>query len=471
MKLYKVLKAFAAHNAGDVIELDPAHDTTSLYVETGRIEEAPSAADDLIGKAVSKLTETIAAAVSKTTEGIADTIARTYSPKGVRVDAGESESDRRKSFGHFLQCVGIAGTAQSDVAEREAAANLLAKQYGSRFNSKFNEQYAKSGAAVDAESRTITKAALAESSGTTGGYTVPPEYATRLLEFPPEEVVLVGKTDEYPMQGREIVFPVLDQTTASGTAGVTSYFGGIVAKWTAEAATRGETEPSFKDLRLVANELSGYALASRNVLMDNVVALETRLTNLFRGTIAWYRDYAYLQGDGAGKPLGVLKAPALLSVTRTTSAHLKYADFANMVAKMLPGSYNRSMWVLSPSAYGELLGLLDTGNRPVFQPIAGQAAGALGSPIVQGILGRPFYVTEKLPALGTVGDVLLIDPKGYWSATRQDVEVAASEHYRFINNQVTYRFLFRGDGRPWMDTYYTAQDQSTTLSPFVAIAT
>ncbi len=457
MKLFEIKKAFGPHQAGDVIEFDEASPAVLALVEAGMLAEAPAATEDVLSKALASVSAAVATAIEK------GTAAAKGIPAG-HIEAGESEADRKKSFGSWLQLIGVAGSVNHDIRERETARGVIEKMYGSRFNSNFDADWKRG-----AEATGVAKAALAEGSGTTGGYTVPPEYATRLLEFPPEEVVLVGKTDEYPMVGRELIMPVLDQTTATGTAGYTSYFGGVVAKWTAEAALRPETEPAFKDLRLVANELSGYALASRNVLMDNVVALEQRLSTLFRNAIAWYRDYAYLQGDGIGKPKGVLNSGALLTSTRNTASHIKFADLASMVSKLMPGSFSRATWILSPTAYGELIGLVDGASRPIFQPIAAPGAGAAAASIPLGILGRPYAVTEKLPALGTSGDILLVDPKQYFSATRQDVEIAASEHYKFLNNQVAFRFLFRGDGTSWMDKPFTTQDQSTQLSPFVAL--
>ncbi len=55
----------------------------------------------------------------------------------------------------------------------------------------------------------------------------------------------------------------------------------------------------------VAHELSGYSLCANSLLADSAVGLEALLYNLFGNAIAWYEDYAFLRGDGVGKPLGV----------------------------------------------------------------------------------------------------------------------------------------------------------------------
>ena len=67
--------------------------------------------------------------------------------------------------------------------------------------------------------------------------------------------------------------------------------------WTAEAQTRTETEPQFKMLELKAYELSGYSVSSNVLLQDAAFGLEKFLFSLFGRAIAWYEEYAFLQGQ------------------------------------------------------------------------------------------------------------------------------------------------------------------------------
>jgi hypothetical protein len=49
------------------------------------------------------------------------------------------------------------------------------------------------------------------------------------------------------------------------------------------------------------------------------------------------------------------------------------------------------------------------------------------------------------------------------------LEVAASEHVNFLANQMTWRFVQRVDGRPWLENAITLQDSTTKVSPFVIL--
>jgi HK97 family phage major capsid protein len=85
------------------------------------------------------------------------------------------------------------------------------------------------------------------------------------------------------------------------------------------------------------------------------------------------------------------------------------------------------------------------------------------------LLGRPAIMTEKLPALGTKGDLILVDPSLYIIGDRQQIEIAASEHVNFLANQMTWRVVERVDGQPWLDKPITLQDNATQVSPFVVL--
>ncbi len=83
------------------------------------------------------------------------------------------------------------------------------------------------------------------------------------------------------------------------------------------------------------------------------------------------------------------------------------------------------------------------------------------------LMGIPIAVSEKMQPLGTAKDVALVDFQHYLIGDRQQVDIAYSEHYKFTNNQATWRFVARVDGQPWLRQYVTGQDGSTQLSPYV----
>ena len=161
----------------------------------------------------------------------------------------------------------------------------------------------------------------------------------------------------------------------------------------------------------------------------------------------------------------MLNASATVAVTRAGATQVQFADVAGMWAKLLPHSWSRAVWAFSPSVVPQLLQLKDGANRAIFISID---QGATKSPNWS-LLGRPAFPTEKLPALGTKGDLMLIDPTLYVVGDRMQIEIAASEHVHFLKNQTTWRVIERVDGQPWLDNAITLQDASTQVSPFVVL--
>jgi HK97 family phage major capsid protein len=313
------------------------------------------------------------------------------------------------------------------------------------------------------------KAALAEASGVTGGYIVPPEFAQQLLALAEEMAIVRGRAFVQPMASATLMFPYLDVTTVQA-AGTSPFFGGIVFSWTAEAQTRTETEPQFKMLELKAWELSGYTVSSNVLLQDAAFGLEKFLFNVFARAIAWYEDYAFLQGNGVGKPLGMLKCAANLTVTRAGGSGTQtftYADAAKMVSRLLPSSINNAIWVIHPYVLTALVQLADTSGRLVSVPNIGGAQ----EKIPGTLFGRPVLISEKVPTFGAAGggDVNLLDPQHYVIGDRMQIEVAASQHVNFLKNQMTWRVVERIDGQPWLDKVITLQDGTSTVSPFVSL--
>ncbi len=321
----------------------------------------------------------------------------------------------------------------------------------------------------------VTKAALAESSGTTGGYTVPPAFANQLLMLAIEESIIRPRATIMPMTTLTLHVPSLDMVT-TGAAGQSPYLGGVVANWTSEAATRTESDPKFRQTELKAWELSFYTVASNNILADNAVSLDSVLTNLFSAAIAWYTDYAYLRGDGVGKPQGILGAPACVSVNRSGTG-LQFADVGAMMSRFfIRGDRSSCLWVGHQSIIQDLFGMIASATgHPVFIPFNQGAqwgpAGWPGKDMFGLLAGLPFAISEKLPVRGTRGDVMLIDVSKYLLGDRAELQIEVSPHFLFTSNQMVWRCVWRGDGQPWLSQPITQADGSAsyTVSPFCAL--
>lgn len=307
----------------------------------------------------------------------------------------------------------------------------------------------------------VTKAAMAETSGVVGGYTVPIDLRLDLMKDVSEESIFRPRAMVVPMTASQVQLPLPDATTAQ-SAGTAPYFGGILLQFKPEAVTRPETEPAFLQVNLHPWELSGYALASNNWIADNASGLEAVLRRLFARSVAWYEDYYFLRGTGVGQPLGILNGAGSVVVNRQTGGSFTVQDAGKLSDALIPSAWVNAIWTVFPNVWSKMV-VLNTTGWQLNQP---RGAGNHHY-ILNGIQG---YVTDKVPALGTKGDVMLFDPTRYVIGDR-GLEIAFSpdEPTAYLKNQGVWRIVDRVDGRPWFEKTMTAADGATSVAPYAVL--
>lgn len=135
---------------------------------------------------------------------------------------------------------------------------------------------------------------LVEGNNALGGFLVPPEYSTKLIDNIMLYSVIRPLCTVMPMQGVQLNMPVV-------TNGGTAY-------WIDENGQKTETNLTFSQLTLTAYKLCMLTKVSDELLADSNPAVDTILLNMFAKTIANEEDRAFIAGTGgAGDPIiGIL---------------------------------------------------------------------------------------------------------------------------------------------------------------------
>lgn len=307
---------------------------------------------------------------------------------------------------------------------------------------------------------------LATDDESGSGLLVPEEFRADLMQMAIEGSIIRPRATTIPMTRGELTMPVIHDASHASTV-----FGGVSASWIAEEGDISTvTQPTFGDVRLRARKLTGYTVASNELLADSAVAMEALIRRIFPQAIAYFEDDAMFSGTGAGQPLGILNADALVTVSAETgqSANtIVWENIVNMYSRMMPQSLGNAVWIANIDTFPQLATMslaVGTGGSAIWIN-----NGVEGPPAT--ILGRPVIFTEKAETLGTAGDIYFVDLSNYLIGDRQALEVASSEHVNFDTDRMTWRFIERVDGRPWITTALTPRNGSNTLSPFVNLAT
>ena len=307
---------------------------------------------------------------------------------------------------------------------------------------------------------------LNESEGADGGFLVPEEFRAELLRLSLETALVRPRARVIPMGRSSLALPAIRETSHASNV-----YGGIVNNWAAEGAdvSSNTNQPTFSQVRLTAKKQTAYTVLGNELLADSAIAVEATVNPLFAEALSYFEDDAFVAGSGAGQPLGVLNADALISVSKESGQSadtLVWENIVKMYARMLPTSLGRAVWYAHMDTIPQLYTMslsVGTGGAPIFVQ-----NGAAGAPAT--LFGRPVIFTEKAETLGDAGDIVLGDFGYYLIGDRQSLTVATSPHVQFINDRTVWRFIQRVDGRPWIDSAITPRNGTNTLSPFVSLA-
>jgi len=320
----------------------------------------------------------------------------------------------------------------------------------------------------------ITKTAghMEISTDAQGGFLVPEVYRADLQKIALENAVVRpnGATVIGPLKTDSLKIPTVQDTSHSSTV-----FGGVQAKWTAERGTKSATKPSFGQLEITPHKLAGITYTSNELLDDSAIALAPLIRSMFGSAWGWFEDDAFINGTGAGQPMGFLTSNALRPPYRNTVNRVVWEDLREMYANMLPSSHASAIWICNNSVLPDLIGMQTGDAAP------GTGANVINiNPNMGGadkvpmrIFGRPLFVSEKLPALGSQGDICYVDLKYYIIFDRQPITIDVSTHVAFTTDETCWRFVLRVGGQCWPQSAITLKNSAapvTAISPFVALA-
>lgn len=310
---------------------------------------------------------------------------------------------------------------------------------------------------------------MSEAVPSEGGYLVQTDFSTELLRLVHETGVLVGKTDRTPIgdNANGLKINAIDETTRVDG----SRWGGVQAYWTAEAGSLTKSKPTFRQMELTLQKLTGLYYATDEQLKDTT-ALGNIVATAFAEEFGFKLDDAIVRGGGAGMPLGFLGHAGTVSVSKEAgqaAATILKENVEKMYSRMFASSLARSEWLINQDCWPQLFQLsqqVGIGGVPVFIPAGGLSVAPFGT-----LLGRPITPIEQCQTVGTVGDIMFVDLQGYKMIEKGGIEAASSIHVQFLTDETTFRFILRSDGQPKRNAPLTPFKGSATQSAFITLAT
>lgn len=315
----------------------------------------------------------------------------------------------------------------------------------------------------------VNNAALGANEGVNadGGYILQEDFAGVILETAVQRSALLNRLDRYTCStpANSMRWVSVDETDISS-----SVFGGVQMFWTTEAGTVTASKPKFREMKMDLEKMMGLAYATDEMLTDAPF-----MTGFFGTAFATAAERllvsSVISGDGSGKPEGLLTSSALITVdaeANQAAGSFVGANAIKMQARAMPKGRERLVWLMHPDVEEQL---------PYLSIQSGEAAkflwnpeGGLGNFDTQRVLNKPVLFEDSCSALGTKGDINLIDPYQYILLTKGTAKQDWSIHVEFLTDQMAFRLVFRCNGAPKVKTPLTIKNSTKTRSPFITLA-
>lgn len=305
-----------------------------------------------------------------------------------------------------------------------------------------------------------------------GGFLVGTDFSTDIMKRAYDNNQVINRCTRRTISGpaNSIELDAVDET--SRVAG--SKWGGVRFYWFAEGGAMTASKPKTRKIKLELNEGGVLVYASDTLLADAPLFSQV-LNDAVPDVIGANVQGAIINGTGTGQPLGILNSGAIVSQAAETgqgAATIVYENVLKMVSRIW-GSMSSYAWLYNQEIIPQL-GLMNvavgTGGAPVFLPGGGVGSSATGA-LPMSLFTMPMIEIEQASALGTSGDLMLVNLNDYIVAEKGGVQSAMSIHVEFLTNQTVFRWVLRVDGQPTWNSPLTPEKGSATRGPFITLAT
>lgn len=237
---------------------------------------------------------------------------------------------------------------------------------------------------------------LQESVATDGGYLVPAEWDSRLIDSLEEENVM-----------RKLGTNI----TTSGEHKINVVTSKPAAVWVAEGGALTFGDAGFGQKTLDAHKLHVGVKITNELLNDNAFNLEGYIVDQFSKALGNAEEDAFITGNGIGKPTGILTTAELNSDTTlatTAGNNLAADDIINLIYKLKRPYRKNAAFLTNDATLSAIRKLKDSTLNYIWQPslIAGEP---------DRLLGYPIYTSAYMPTISAGNKILAFGDFSYYN--------------------------------------------------------
>ncbi len=279
---------------------------------------------------------------------------------------------------------------------------------------------------IKTDDHIAAKATLVEGTGANGGFLVPRDFATQIVDKRDESWIGAKLGVQRYTTNRQI-FDIADQNEKADFAFV------------AESGAANFDEPTFSQSAIQVYTSSLAMKISNQLLRDDAMDLEGFLTREIGRAYARHLNQYMITGTGSSQPYGVL-ARATVFETLTSVSGISAANVIN-IAHKLPSWYaddsGATGWVMQNSTLGAIRSLAT--NFFAFQPTP---MGGMDS-----LYGKPYAISDKITALGASNKCIIYGNFNYYAFVENlGLEISRNPYLYQANYQTALFTTIRWGG-------------------------
>ena len=317
--------------------------------------------------------------------------------------------------------------------------------------------------------KTVGSPAQSTGSLQSGGALIPPEFSMLALAKAKERSSIMQRAKVVPMSTLTLDIPYIkDFDNSQGYVA-----GNVKFRNVSETAQATGSDIEFSLITLNLREANCMIYVSNKMMKFSPVSIQPFITTAVDDALDIYLANQFFNGTGAGEALGIINAPALVSVAKETSQLADTILYENTL-KMLARSYGNGQWWANKTIIPQI-GVMElavgTGGSAVFVASDGGVQSASGK-FLQTLHGMPINYEQVVPILGDAGDLTYADWSQYLIGQftgQQGLEQTDSAHLKFDYRQHAFQFTFWVDGQPWWPQAFVPR-RGDSISPFVTTA-
>lgn len=271
--------------------------------------------------------------------------------------------------------------------------------------------------------------ALKIGSDPDGGYLIPDEYERTLIQALEEECVF-----------RRLARII---QTANGDRKIPVVASKGEASWVEEEALIPESDDKFTQISIGAHKVATTIKVSDELLNDSVFNLPAYIATEFARRIGNKEEDAFINGDGAGKPLGILSdtGGGEVGVTTAGATVITFDELMDLFYSLKSPYRRKAAFLMNDLTVKVIRKLKDNNGQYLWAP-------SVKDGVPDTILNKQYHTSAYMPVIAAGEKTVIFgDYSYYWIAERQGRVFKRLNELFAQSGQVGFLATQRVDGR------------------------